>query len=238
MKKTLSFIITLAMMLTLITGCEDFINDTNTEAGSTDSANENDSTTEEDPTSSIPKEGGFDAKEAAKNFQVKEYKINDSFNYYAVYVVKNTSDVTLDINGKVETFDGESIVGAKEGGEYAVPAGQEIVLAYSFDESFTKTEYEFTAQVSSLFKGVTQDLSFTSTTAKDKEIITVTNNGTLNAEFVRATVLFFKDSELVFLNTTYVSNSDPLKPDESKSVELSCYEIYDSIEVYFSGRAD
>ena len=200
--------------------------------------NTNENNTAENETNPvIPKDVGFNAEEAAKNFQVTEYKINDKFHYFAVYVVKNTSEVTLDINGNIEAFNGESIIGAEEGGQYAVPPGKEVVLAYSFDESFTETKYKFTAQVSSLYIGVIQDLSFDSNTAKNKEIITVKNNGTHNAEFVQATALFFKNSKLVFLDSTYICNSDVLKPNESKSAEISCYESYDSIQVFLNGRA-
>jgi len=238
MKKILALTMTLILILTLLAGCGNS-NDNNGSSSNTGNENGNSptSTTEEQTTSDIPQKGGFDAEEAAKNFKVTEYKINDRFNYYAVYIVKNTSEFTLDINGKIEAFNGTDIVGAKEGGEYAIPAGKEIVLAYSFDESFSKTEYKFTAQVSSLYKGVTQDLTFTSSTAKNKEILTVTNNGTLDAEFVQATVLFFKNSNLVFLNTAYVSSGDALKPNESKSTEIACSEVYDSIQVFLTGRS-
>ena len=237
MKKTFAFIVILALLIFVLAGCGN-LNRKNGGAGNTGSGNGNESSTsEKQATSGTPKKGGFDAEEAAKNFQVTEYKINDQFKYYVVYVVKNTSDVTLDINGKIEAFNGDTIVGAKEGGDYAVPAGKEVVLAYSFDESFSKTEYKFTAQVSSLYKGVTQDLNFTSSTAKNKEIITVTNNGALDAEFVQATVLFFKNSELVFLKTSYVCAGEALKPGESKSTEISYSETYDSIQVFLSGRA-
>ena len=195
------------------------------------------STTEDQTTPIIKKDNSFDAAEVAKNFQVTEYKINDQFHYFAVYVVKNTSEFTLDINGNIEAFNGENIIGAKEGGEYAVPAGKDIVLAYSFDESFTEAKYKFTAQVSSLYVGVTQDLSIDSTSAKNKEIIKVTNNGTHDAEFVQATVLFFKNSKLVFLNSKYICAGDNLKPNESKSAEVSCSISYDSISVFLTGRA-
>lgn len=145
----------------------------------------------------------------------------------------------MEISGSLKTFDASgALLGAKSTSEEAVAPGTETLLVFMLDEQFAKTEYEITVEEETWYTCVTQDLTYESSTAKKKEVMTVTNNGSIPAEFVEGLVLFFSGDKLVGYSSTYFTDNDSeLKPGKSITKEISCYETYDSFLVFFTGRA-
>ena len=157
---------------------------------------------------------------------------------YAFLVVSNNSeyDLSLSVNANFYDADG-NLVGAKSAGEDAVEHGQTILLYFMPDEEYASMDYEFDVEEEKWYDCVLSDLSYEATPAKDKVILSVTNNGEEAAEFVQANVLFFNGDQLVGFSNNYIVDDDSeLKPGKTINKEMDCYEDFDSYRVYFSGR--
>jgi hypothetical protein len=189
-------------------------------------------------TSTEKPSGSFDAKSIAENLVVHQYSYSSTWSTYVFHVIENTSEFTLEIAGSIKTYDSSgNLIGAKSSSQEAVGAGQRTILWYMLDEDFSNSEYEISVSEEKFFKPVTQNLTYTSSRATDKEIITVTNNGDIAAQFVEVHVLFFNENTLVNHARTYFTDNDfEIKPGKSITEELRCRNTYDSIVVVFTGR--
>lgn len=181
----------------------------------------------------------FDAEGIAAGLIVQQYSYAVSTKtFWAFLVVENTSAYTLIITGEINAFDASgSLVGAKSDKIYAVGPGQTTIFTYMLGEAFDTLEYKMFVSEDTMYMPVTQNLSYQNTSASKKEIVTVTNNGEITADYVEAHVLFFSNDVLVGHNSAYFVDGDhELKPGKSMSKELSCRNAYDSIIVVFTGR--
>ena len=155
-------------------------------------------------------------------------------------VVENTSDFDLSLTCEFKTFNSAGdLLAAKDKSQNAVGAGTTTIFDFFLDEPYDKSSYSFTVSEEDWYQCVTQNISYESSRAKDKEVVTVTNNGGLPARFLNGYALFFNDGKLVYSDSTYFTDDDnELKPGKSKSKELESYQDYDSFLIVFSGRCD
>jgi len=195
-------------------------------------------TTPSEPTPP-PTPGVFNEAEVLKQLEVTEYKGEGSYYYYHFLAIKNNSPYDLTLSADIKFYtDSGALVGAENSTEYAFEAGTETVMAFSPDEAYTITTYELSVEEEDYYDCVVSDLSYSCVSAKDKEIVIVKNNGDKAAKFVTATVLFFKGDEVVYYSWDYYTDDDSeIKPGKSETREVDCYEDYDSIKVFLSGRA-
>jgi archaellum component FlaF (FlaF/FlaG flagellin family) len=184
--------------------------------------------------------GSFDAEGIADALVVHQYSyVNSIKRPWVFLVVENTSEYTLSISADLKTFGAEGgVLGAKSSSADAVGAGQTTIIVYMLDEAFETSEYEVTVSEETWYTPVTQNLAYESSSASKKEIVTVTNNGDIAAEFVEAHVLFFSGEALVGYDSMYFTDDDSeLKPGKSITKEVDCYDAYDSFVVVLTGRA-
>jgi hypothetical protein len=177
--------------------------------------------------------------EETEDFEAVFYAYESTYGtQWAFLAVTNNTDQTVEVEGSLKVYnDAGDIVGAKTETENAVGAGQTTLLTYMLDEAFVSSEYEIFLYPDEYNEPVTQNLSYESANASEKEIVTVTNNGIIPAEFVEAHVLFFNGETLVSHDSSFFSDSDyELKPGRSITEEVDCYETYDSIIVFLTGR--
>ncbi len=72
--------------------------------------------------------------------------------------------------------------------------------------------------------------------AKNKEIISVTNNGVKPAQFIEGTILFFRDGEVVYWNSAvFIDDDYEIKPGDTITKELDSFEKYDAFKLCFTG---
>lgn len=183
--------------------------------------------------------GGGSKTDYSRQVRVmNEYSYTNSLDKELLYlIVQNDSNKTLDISANVKALNTAGhLVGAKTDSENCVPAGEKTILSFSFDEPYSKIEYVLDASVSR-YTPVIQNLSYVSQSALDKEIVTVTNNGNVVANFVKVHCLFFDGDELVDYNRSYFTDSDSeLKPGKEITKELRSYSDYDSTVIILTGR--
>jgi hypothetical protein len=182
--------------------------------------------------------GAFDAEAVANGLSVQAFSHRRRNDYKVVLVIENTSDFLIDIrNVNLRAFDSNgNIVAAKSDDVSALPPNTKTVVSFIIDETFSTLDYDFEVRESS-WRGVIQNLSFTDNSAQNKEIIAVTNNGDIPAQFVRCHVLFFRGNELVHHDWTFFTDGDSeIKPGRTITEEIRCTVDYDGIMVFFTGR--
>ena len=182
-------------------------------------------------------ESKFNEATVLSQLEVTEYSYKNIW-HYAFLVIANKSEFDIEVSVSVKFYDKNGdLVGAKDGTESAFESGTEIVMYFMPDEAFDKMEYELSVREEDWYECVVSDLTYESTTAKKKEIVSVTNNGTEAAEFVEGRALFFKNGKVVGFEWIYFTDDDyELKPGKTITREMDCYEKYDSVKFFFTGR--
>lgn len=201
-------------------------------------SDDNSSTASDTSSANTQNSGDFNEKAVLDKLKVTEYSYKSGSHPWVFLVVENTSDFTLDIRAALKTYDSSNnMLAAKDYSEDAIGQGTKTIFSFCLDEDYAKTEYELTPALDTSYESVVQDLTYTSTAAKNKEVLSVTNNSDSAAEFVEAYVLFFKGNTLVDHTTCYFTDDDyELKAGATITKEMDCYEEYDSFQVYFTGR--
>lgn len=183
-------------------------------------------------------ENGFDTEAVSGQLTVQQYALADDWWSYHFVAVKNESEYTLEISADAKFYDADgNIVGAETRTAEAVGPGVETVIVFMPDEPYETTEVVVTPSKDRYYESVVQDLKYEASPAKNKEIVSITNAGTEAAEFVECYAIFFNGEKCVGYSRQYfVDNDSELKPGKTITQELDCYEPYDSVKFFFSGR--
>ena len=179
--------------------------------------------------------GDFNEDEVVSQLTITRYDSRSR----VFLVIENNSQYRLSIEIEVKLYNGNGQMnGYKTLEARPVDNGTKAIVTFSYDEPFAKMEYTVSAEKEDYYTCGTANLSYTSIAAKNKEIMTVTNNGTVSLDSVMVYVLFFKGNTIVDYGFTYFTDDDfELKSGKSITKEIYCYEEYDSILVFFDGRA-
>ena len=181
--------------------------------------------------------GTFDEETVLSQLDVQKYKYSSKYWNYAFLSVKNNSEFDISISVSVKFYKDGELIGAKSTQENAFEKGTEILLYFMPDEDFTEMEYEISADEEDWYECVVSDLSYETVPAKNKEIVSITNNGEYAAEFVECKCLFFLGEEVVGFGSQYFTDDDSeLKPGKTITKEIDCYEAYDSVKFFLTGR--
>lgn len=182
--------------------------------------------------------GDFDAESVISQLEITEYSYSSYSWYYAFLVIKNNSEFDIDISVSAKFYNNAGeLVGAKNTDQDAFESGTETILYFMPDEAYAKMECELSVEQVKWYECVVSDLTYESVSAKDKEIVSVKNNGSEAAEYVAGYALFFKGDKVVGFNYTYFTDNDSeLKPGKTITKEIDCYEDYDSVKFFFTGR--
>ena len=179
----------------------------------------------------------FDAEVVAESLVVTEYRLSN-YSETLFVIIENPTQFDLSISASLKIYNSANkLVGAKEGSEPAVQSGSKTIMVFSIDEEYDRVEYNFSVEEEDYYTCVVSALTYETVSAKNKEIMSVTNTGDISAEFVEAYVLFFDEGKVVDYDWTYFTDDDSeIKPGKTITREMDTYEEYDSVEVYFTGR--
>ena len=185
-----------------------------------------------------PPSGTFNEEEVLGKLDVNEYSYSTDFWNYSFLVIKNNSEYTLDLSVATKYYDaGGNLVGAKDGSVSPVGSGEEVCLYFMPDEKYATMEYELSVDEDEWYESVVDELSYESVPAQDKEIVSVTNNGSEAAEFVEMYALFFNgDNPVGFESWYFTDDESELKPGKTITKEMECYEDYTSVRFFLTGR--
>lgn len=156
------------------------------------------------------------------------------------FEITNNSPHTihLTINETAKDSTG-NVIGAGSASQEDIVPGCTVFVSIYFSEVAGISSFDTTFQVKAetSWIPVLQNLSCETSNLGDKIVITVTNNGDIPAEFVKATALFFQNGKVVSQSTAYCVDSDhELKPGSTISKQINSYEKYDSVKVHLTAR--
>lgn len=200
------------------------------------------STTIEKEATSNVKEISTQEELSEKDLTVEDYSCENTIGDTMYFlVVKNNSNKTLSINSNCTAYNSENtIIGADSSSIDALGCGCESVITNYFDSVSGIDHFEYTLSMKEdeYNNSVLADINMNLSPQEDKVIVTCTNNGSVPAEFVEATALFFKDGRLVDYGCTYITDDDSeIKPGSTLSEQIDIYgTTFDDVKVYLTGR--
>lgn len=181
----------------------------------------------------------LDQEDVFEDEDFKAYFYEDSLGSpWMFFEVKNNSDYDLNLVMKLTTYDKNgSILNAKTGYRAAFEQDTVTLIPFLLDEMPEAYEYELVLEEEVTFNCVISDLEVEYHSSGGQEIVSITNTGRHNAMYVDAMVLFMKDGEVVYYRSQYFADDDlELKAHETITQEFKCYQEYDEIKVYLTGR--
>lgn len=176
----------------------------------------------------------------AKELSAKEYYYEKYGSFYYDLLVTNHSSEPLRVESNVVAKDaaGNSI-GAKSDSAPVVGSGETVVLEHIFDSVPAKTTYTLKTKKETYSKSAVADLKTTSSKSGDKVLVTATNLGNYDMEFVKATVFFFKNGKVIDSDYNYLDDSSyKLSAGGTVTEEFEPFQEneFDKYEVYVESR--
>lgn len=185
-------------------------------------------------------EGEFNEEEVIKQLKVETYEYTNSIKTpWVILTVHNGSKFNLNISIELSQKDKSgNLIGVNNDSMVAVEAGCDVALSFMCDAPYESLEYNIEAEQEEYYDCVLSSLTYKVDKAKNKAIVSVTNKGDKDAEFVEFTALFFKSGKIVNSDTGYtVDKNHQLKAGKTEKAEANCYQDFDDVKVYLSGRA-
>lgn len=198
---------------------------------------EEETTTEEQTTTQSIK------KPTEKDIEIiSEYTYADSIGWYTYHfvVVKNNYNKTVRISTSSLAYgDNGQIVGAADSYFEALGPGCVSVYyeAFETDKKIKSYDTQINVNIDEMYSSVIQDLSYQKSEIDDGIVFQVTNNGKESAEFVEGYALFFNNGKIVGFESSYFTDDDSeIKPGKTIFKQFNCYEEFDDVEFYLTGR--
>lgn len=172
---------------------------------------------------------------------VNEYSFENSIATVHIFIVKNTSNKTITIDS-ISTALGTNgeVIGDAKGAELNALGAGCTSLIYEYYCGVTDVKgYEttFTISETKKYDSIIQDIQIEKSIQPEKVIVTLTNTGTEDAEFVEAHAIFFKDGEVVAYRSSHVVDADIcIKSGATLSEKIYGPRNYDEVKVYITGR--
>lgn len=182
----------------------------------------------------------FDKDKVLEKLETTAYTWNTKYDNCLALVVKNNSSMDCKLNVDVSFKDADgNLLGVKEDTVEAFGKNGEICLVFDNEEKFTSYEYEYSVDEIEYYEAINADLVCEAVPAKDKLIVSATNNGTKTANWVTATALFLQGEQIVGYSWSFVGDDDnEIKPGNKETDEILFFDDFDNVKVFLSGKAD
>ena len=176
-----------------------------------------------------------------KDISTTEYMYKSYGYYYHFIFVTNNSNETISVTTKTNALDSSgNVIGVDGRTEHAIGAGCTTVIKEYFTgiAGVTSFDTSYDISVDKYYSSVIQNIDYTISNLGNRFIMTVTNNGSTEADFLEAHVFLFKNGEIVDFEEQYFTNSSySINAGETITEQLDFYvDSYDYYEVYFTGR--
>ena len=170
---------------------------------------------------------------------VDEYEYNSYGDLYKYVIVKNNGKGVATISGKGKAYDSKKkIIGTSDGEELNIDPGATSFVVFTFDDAdkIKSINYDLEVEATDFYKpGINSIKSKFEKVGDDKIIVTAKNTSNRDLEFAEGTALFFKGKKLVYVNSTYFTDSsDTMKKGKTEVQEIESYEKFDSVKLYFT----
>lgn len=169
-----------------------------------------------------------------------ENTIGDSL-YFVVVTNNGKAAVSVGGNGTAKDSSG-NIIGADDLSIDVIGPGETSIGHFYFDgvAGIDTVDYQLNYSESKYYYPVIGNLTVEQNLNDENLTVTVTNNGKTKAQFVEAYALFFDaNNNVIRYDSTYITdNNSEIKPGATLSSQLDCYNGYDHVEMYLTGRSD
>ena len=196
------------------------------------------STPSKQPSGDITKEpsGKFDAQVVISQLEITTYQYRSLYDY-VVLVVKNPTNFDIDITARGYFYDENgNIVDTSSDSEAMLASGAECIIRLTCDTEYYNGQYDLEVK-KSRYKFSHDFVTLEAVRAPKKEIVSVTNNSKYDLDFIKVEALFFNGGELVDYDYSFFGKDlIALKSGEKDIKEITCYETYDEVEYYITGR--
>lgn len=178
----------------------------------------------------------------AESLEVKDYScvIDEQFAYYVAFVT-NTADKTVDVEINITAKDADGkMVGSGDDQVLAVGSGQTSGLWTTFDDWRSIASFDYVLNVKeSSYQSIKDSVSFEHEERSDRVVISATNTGDKDADYVWVDVVFLKDGEMVNFHEIMLTNSDSVLPAGQTLTgegEIYSQEGFDEAMYAYNGR--
>ena len=253
--KKLSIFVVFILIVSLLMGCTSQVKPGDTDTKSEQGQNtEPDSGSQSETTDSTPAESDktdtVDTADTGKqenaftddDFEVTEYSYNSGWGgIYYFLVVKNNSDTAVKVtaSGTLKDSDGNTIDDDDTAIDVLGPGEESIGYFYFYgDSESSSVDYEIDYSAAFFRKPVLSSLEVEKTFNDRNIILSTTNTGDDNAEYVQAHALFLDgDGKVIEYENTYVTDGDSeIKSGKTTYTQLNfSEENYDNVLIYFTG---
>ena len=185
-----------------------------------------------------------ESKISDADFEIIEKPFVNSFGdtlWFLIVTNNSEYDVGFSANGAAYDASG-NIIGAADTSIDILGTGQTSICYFYFDSVAGIDHVEYTCNYDTevrYYSDVLHNLSAQVTINDANVVVSVTNNGTEEADFVEAHALFLdSQGNVVGHDSTYVTDNDSeIKPGATITKQLTIYgQSFDTVEVYFTGR--
>ncbi len=179
----------------------------------------------------------FNSSQVLNQLEVTEYSYTEYSRVFTFLAIKNNSCFELEISAKIKYYDVyDELIEETEKIGGVLASNSEMLLSLNTAVSYATVEYELSVEEATYRKSAVHDLSCESIKEQTKAVVSVTNNGEKAVIFVTAHVLFFNGDKLVGHRIGFFEDDEhELKPGETMTETLDCYEEYTSVRVFLSG---
>ena len=174
---------------------------------------------------------------------IKEYLFKDSIGGCKYFlIVTNNSDKAISFKA-----DGTAV---NKKGENADTSAMTIDVIGSHETSIgsfyfgdakdvEKVKYDYSCKEETTYKPVISNLSVEQNKNDKNVTLVVTNKADIPAQFVQAYAIFFdKNNKIINCQSKFITDADSeIKPGATASAQIDCYEKFDHVEIYYTGRS-
>ena len=191
---------------------------------------------------SIPEGNVTGTGTAPDGFKVEGVSLFSEYSNELFLFVTNNSGTDCNIKDiEINLFDADGkIIDVKN--SYSIDAVQDgttVVENFYCDDPFASYEYTLTTEELDYYVPVDKDLAVEVSSATNKAIISVTNNGKVAAKYPEYQAFFYLNGKLVDTDWGYVDDADSeIKPGATERETASCYEDFDDVKVFIHSYAD
>lgn len=224
--KKLYLLIVALLTLVLLASCSSSETGSGSKSGSTEM-----SIVESEPISNL-----------ADSLEIKDYScvVSDTFAYYVAFITNN-SEKTVDVEMNITAKDSDGrMVGSGTDKVFAIAQGQTSGIWTTFDDWKNIKTFDYNLDVTeSAYQSIKEAISFDYNTTADRVVVSATNNGDKDANFVWVDVVFLNSGQMIGFGEISLMNDDCiLKVGETRTGEAANYsEIeFDDAILAFNGR--
>ncbi len=156
---------------------------------------------------------------------------------FAIIHNKNAEDVS--ITGQAKFLKGGATIGTDDGTLNIIGAGQTSILSFASEGEADELNVEIYAYGAPYHADALHMLRAEVKKEGQQAVVTVYNEGSLEAKYVYGHALFYQGGKLVASEGAYFdSGNSSLLPGEELSQEFDPHVDYDEVEFYMTARAD